>query len=117
MTASITTLHLVYAMLRAVGWVELLRNPSCADDGFRKSSTHPTKLGLRPGREAQAGSGTGGRSVTRNIFKPIEIEVLDRACDRYPIEDFRRSGMQLVARQRLEELRILVGASLEDRAV
>ncbi len=25
-----------------VGWVELLRNPSTARDGFRKSSTHPT---------------------------------------------------------------------------
>src|SRR6516164_5755238 len=37
--------------LRAVGWVERERNPSC-DDGFRKSSTHPTsgevKQGGRP---------------------------------------------------------------------
>src|SRR6202023_1484741 len=27
-----------------VGWVELLRNPSWAADGFRKSSTHPARF-------------------------------------------------------------------------
>src|SRR5258708_5830195 len=73
--------------------------------------------GLSPGREAQAGSGSGRRSVTRHIFEPVEVEMLDRACDRHPVQDLRRSGMQLVARQRLEELCVLIGAGLEDRAV
>src|ERR1700719_3540243 len=29
--------------MRRVGWVEPLRNPSAAVDGFRKGSTHPTR--------------------------------------------------------------------------
>src|SRR5882724_8284563 len=72
---------------------------------------------LRPAREAQACACSSRRSVARNIFEPVEVEVLDRARDRHPVQDLRRSGMQLVARQRLEELRVLVGAGLEDRAV
>jgi hypothetical protein len=39
-----------------VGWAELLRNPSSARDGFRKSSTHPTikkaRCGFPPGRNS-----------------------------------------------------------------
>src|SRR3954451_2529718 len=75
------------------------------------------RIVLRPAREAQAGACSSRRSVAGHIFEPVEIEVLDRASDRYPVQDLRRSGMQLVTRQRLEELRILVGAGLEDRAI
>src|SRR6516165_11461497 len=71
----------------------------------------------RPSRKAQAGAGAGGRAIARNIFEPAQVEMLDRARDRNPVEDFRAAGMKLVARQLLQERRILVGASLEDGAV
>jgi hypothetical protein len=44
----------------AVGWVELLRNPSAAVDGFRKSSTHPTKNAIRQFRFLES-TDLGGR--------------------------------------------------------
>src|SRR5262249_5684788 len=79
----------------------------------------PTAIGirLRHGRKAQARAGTGRRAVARHIFEPVEIEVLGRAGERDPVEDLRPSGVELVARQVLQELRILVGERLEDSAV
>ena len=43
--------------------------------------------------------------------------MLGGAGDADPVEDFRAAGMQLVARQGLQEFGILVGAGLQDGAV
>src|SRR3954465_12302775 len=72
---------------------------------------------LSPAREAQPRAGPGRRAIARHIFEPVEVEVLDRAGERDPVEDFRAAGMQLVARQRLQEFRVLVGASFQDGAI
>src|ERR1700722_5257613 len=40
----------------AVGWVELLRNPSTPDDGFRKTPPHPTRIqnrAVRPTKNSE----------------------------------------------------------------
>ena len=43
--------------------------------------------------------------------------MLERTGERDPVEDFRGAGLQLVARQVLQELGVLVGAGLQDCAV
>src|SRR5262249_17632118 len=72
---------------------------------------------LRPGGEAQAGAGAGRRAIAGHIFEPVEVEVLDGAGERHPVENLRAAGMQLVARQVLQEASILIGAGLENGAV
>src|SRR5205085_1710908 len=73
----------------------------------------PTSLPLHPERnrhahllrtvtsrcEAQARPGARRRSIARHILEPVKPEVLDRAGDADPIEDFGGAGVQLVARQ------------------
>ena len=40
--------------------------------------------------------------------------MLERTCERDPVEDLRGAGLQLVARQVLQVLGILVGAGFQD---
>src|SRR5215470_11095131 len=82
-----------------------------------KSRTSETGRHSRPRREAQAGSGSGGRPVARDVLEPFEMQVLDGAGQCHPVEDFRAAGLQLVARKVLEEAGVLVGARLQDGAV
>src|SRR2546425_5349490 len=73
--------------------------------------------GLSPRREAQAGAGAGGGAVARNVFEPVQVEMLDGAGQSDPIENLRAPGVQLVARKVLQEAGVLAGAGLEDRAI
>src|SRR6476620_9630956 len=71
-------------------------------------------LGSRPGGEAQPGTGACRCAIARHVFEPVEVEVLERTCERDPVEDLRGAGLQLVARQILQVRGILVGAGLQD---
>src|SRR6266536_908411 len=74
-------------------------------------------LALSPSREAQPGARAGGGAVAGDVFEPVEVEMLDRASERHPVEDFRAAGVELVAGEIAQERGVLVGAGLEDRAV
>src|SRR5215469_17912142 len=87
----------------------------CGERAVKASSAATAILG--PGREAQAGPGSGRRAIAGDVFEPAHIEVLERTRDRDPVQDLRAAGVQLVARQVLQERGILVGAGFEDGAV
>lgn len=64
---------------------------------------------LAPRGEAHTGAGARGGAIARHIIGPAQLQVFDSAGDRHPVENLRTAALQLVARQPLQEVRILVG--------
>src|SRR5437762_13323675 len=72
---------------------------------------------LCPGRKAQSGPGSRRRAVAGHVFEPVEVEVLDGASERHPVQDFRRAGVELVTRKVAQKICVLVGAGFQDGAI
>ena len=72
---------------------------------------------LAPRGEAHTGAGARGGAIARHIIEPAQLQVFDSAGDRHPVENLRTAALQLVARQPLQEVRILVGECPQDAAV
>src|SRR5690348_10620209 len=71
----------------------------------------------RQRREAQSRAGAGRRAIARHVFEPVEIEMLGGAGERHPVEDLGRAGVEFIAWQVAQEVRVLVCDRLEDGAV